>query len=142
LPVTFYQSISQLPPFTDYSMARRTYRYFTEQPLYPFGYGLSYTSFRYDSIKVNPPEIDADGTVSASVNVTNTGKCTGDEVFELYLSRPDIDGAPLRALTGIQRVHLGAGDSKTVTFSLHNRDMSIVDRDGARRMMPGKVKVW
>src|SRR5262249_41830795 len=95
LPVTFYKSISQLPSFTDYSMARRTYRYSTEQPLYPFGYGLSFTSFRYDDIKVGSPEIAADGTISASVSVTNTGKRAGDEVVELYLVHSDIEGAPL-----------------------------------------------
>ena len=142
LPVTFYKSVAQLPPFTNYSMAGRTYRYFTEQPLYPFGYGLSYTTFQYQNARVNSQEITADGTVSASVNVTNTGKVAGDEVVELYLTHEDIEGAPIRALAGLQRVHLEPGVSKTVSFSLHDRELSIVDAAGVRRIVPGEVKVW
>jgi beta-glucosidase len=142
LPVTFYKSVSQLPPFTSYAMAGRTYRYFTEQPLYPFGYGLSYTSFRYTDAKVSSQEVAADGTVSASVKVTNTGKIAGDEVVELYLTHVDVEGAPIRALTGFQRVRLEPAASKTVNFALHDRDLSIVDPAGARRIVPGDVKVW
>jgi len=142
LPVTFYKSVAQLPPFTNYSMAGRTYRYFTEHPLYPFGYGLSYTTFRYKDAQVNSQEIAADGTVSASVVVTNTGKAAGDEVVELYLTHPDFEGAPIRALAGFQRIHLEAGAAKTVTFSLRDRDLSVVDAAGVRRIVGGEVKVW
>ena len=142
LPVTFYKSVSQLPSFTSYSMAGRTYRYFTEQPLYPFGYGLSYTSFRYKGAKVDQPQISADGAVTISARVTNTGKIAGDEVVELYLSHPKVEGAPIRALAGLQRIHLDPGASQNVNFSLRNRDLSTVDADGVRRIIPGDVKVW
>ena len=142
LPATFYKSVSQLPSFTDYSMARRTYRYFEEQPLYPFGYGLSYTTFRYEDATVSSPEISADRTVSVSSRVTNIGKRAGDEVIELYLTHSGIEGAPRRALAGFQHVYLEAGASKTVTFTLRDRDLSIVDTAGVRRILPGDVKVW
>ena len=142
LPVTFYKSVSQLPPFSSYSMAGRTYRYFTEQPLYPFGYGLSYTTFRYEDANVDRPQISADGTVEASVRVTNMGKRAGDEVVEIYLSHPGIEGAPIRALAGFQRIYLEAGASKRVNFSLQDRELSIVDADGVRRIDPGDVRVW
>ena len=142
LPVTFYKSIEQLPSFSSYSMAGRTYRYFTEQPLYPFGYGLSYSTFRYEKGEVESAQIAAGGTVSISARVTNTGKSAGDEVVELYLSHPGVDGAPIRALAGFQRVHLDAAESKTVKFSLHDRELSIVNPDGVRRIVPGEVKVW
>lgn len=142
LPVTFYKSVSQLPSFTNYSMAGRTYRYFTEQPLYPFGYGLSYTTFHYDDAKVDSAEVAADGTVSVSARVTNTGKNTGEEVVELYLTHPGVEGAPIRALAGFQRVHLEPGASQTIKFSLHDRDLSTVDKDGVRRIVPGEVKAW
>jgi beta-glucosidase len=142
LPVTFYKSIEQLPSFASYSMAGRTYRYFTEQPLYPFGYGLSYTTFRYDSAAAEPPQVAADGTVALSARVTNTGKNAGDEVVQLYLTHPGIEGAPIRSLAGFQRVHLESGASGTVKFSLRDRDLSIVDADGVRRIVPGEVKLW
>lgn len=142
LPVTFYKSVEQLPPFSDYSMARRTYRYFTEQPLYPFGYGLSYAAFRYDKAEVDLPQIQADGTVSISARVTNAGKSAGDEVVQLYLTHPGVEGASIRALAGFQRIHLEPGASQTVKFSLRDRDLSIVDVSGVRRIVPGEVKVW
>src|SRR5206468_6104408 len=141
LPVTFYKSVEQLPPFRSYSMAGRTYRYLTEQQLYPFGYGLSYTTFHYDKVEAESPKIAADGTVSVSARVTNTGKVAGDEVVQVYLTHPGAEGAPIRALAGFQRVHLEAGASKTVKFSLRDRDLSIVDADGVRRIVPGEVKV-
>ena len=142
LPVTFYKSVEQLPSFASYSMAGRTYRYFTEQPLYPFGYGLSYSTFRYEKAEADPAQIPADGTVSISARVTNAGKNAGDEVVELYLSHPGLEGAPIRALAGLQRVHLDPAESKTVKFLLRDRELSIVDADGVRRIIPGEVKVW
>jgi len=142
LPVTFYKSVEQLPPFGSYSMARRTYRYLTEQPLYPFGYGLSYTTFRYDNAEADSPQISADGSVAISARVTNTGKSAGDEIVELYLSHSGVEAVPICALAGFQRVHLEAGASKTVKFSLRDRDLSIVDAAGVRRIVPGDVKAW
>jgi len=142
LPVTFYQSVAQLPPFGNYSMAGRTYRYFTETPLYPFGYGLSYSSFNYSDAKVSQTEIPADGTVTVSVRVSNASAAPGDEVVELYLSHPDVDGAPVRALAGFERIHLDATRAKTVEFTLGDRDLSVVDEAGIRRITPGPVDVW
>ena len=142
LPVTFYKSVDQLPPFEDYSMAKRTYRYFDGEPLYPFGYGLSYTSFRYSKPQVDHEKISAAETVTLSVDVSNTGAIAGDEVVQLYLSHPGVPAAPLRALKGFARIHLDRGEEKTVKFTLHDRDLSIVDTDGKHRIVPGKVEVW
>ena len=142
LPVTFYKSAAQLPPFGSYSMNGRTYRYFTEQPLYPFGYGLSFSSFNYSDAKIAPDQVGAGPAVTASVHVTNSSPVAGDEVVELYLSHPGIDGAPIRSLAGFQRIHLAASASRTVSFTLHDRDLSTVDDKGLRSVVPGSVEVW
>jgi beta-glucosidase len=142
LPVTFYKSMAQLPPFVNYSMSGRTYRYFAEQPLYPFGYGLSYSTFNYSDAKVGSEQVTGDGTETVSVRVSNTGAMAGDEVVQLYVSHPGVDGAPIRALAGFQRVHLAAGASQTVNFALSPRDISIVDDAGVRRVVQGPVEVW
>src|SRR6267143_967204 len=142
LPVTFYQSVAQLPPFGNYSMTGRTYRYFIEPPLYPFGYGLSFSSFNYSDARVSQAQVAADGAVTASVRVSNASSVPGDEVVQVYLSHPGVDGAPIRALAGFQRIHLDAGASKTAEFTLRDRDLSVVDEAGARRIVPGAVDVW
>jgi beta-glucosidase len=142
LPVTFYKSALQLPPFEDYSMANRTYRYFTGDPLYPFGYGLSYTTFAYRNLQVDNQNVRADGSVTISVDVANTGRTAGDEVAQLYLTHNGIAGAPLRALQGFQRVHLNPGEQKRISFTLHDRDLSVVDQNGKWRISPGKVSAW
>jgi beta-glucosidase len=142
LPVTFYKSVAQLPPFGNYSMAGRTYRYFTEQPLYPFGYGLSFSSFNYSDLHLSQEQIAADATVTVSVHVTNASSTPGDEVVQLYLSHPGVEGAPIRSLAGFQRVHLDASSFQIVNFTLHDRDLSIVDEAGVRRIVPGSLDVW
>ncbi|HWY69031.1 MAG TPA: glycoside hydrolase family 3 C-terminal domain-containing protein [Terriglobales bacterium] len=142
LPVTFYKSALQLPPFEDYSMANRTYRYFTGEPLYPFGYGLSYTTFSYRNLHVDKQNVPADGSVTISVDLTNIGRTEGDEVAQLYLTHDGITGAPLRALQGFQRVHLNPGEQKIISFTLRDRDLSVVDQNGKRRILPGKVTAW
>jgi beta-glucosidase len=142
LPVTFYKSIDQLPAFEDYSMGKRTYRYFEGEPLYPFGYGLSYTSFEYKNATVDNARVPADGTVKVSVDVSNTGSVAGDEVVELYVTHEGVAGAPLRALAGLQRIHVNAGQEQTVGFALSGRQLSTVDPDGTRRIVTGKVDVW
>jgi beta-glucosidase len=142
LPVTFYKSLDQLPAFEDYSMAKRTYRYFPSEVLYPFGYGLSYTTFAYKNAKVDQVSVAADGTVSVSVDVANTGKVAGDEVVQLYLTHAGIAGAPLRALQGFQRVHLDPGQQRTVSFKLTNRQLSVVNEAGKHVVVPGRVQVW
>ncbi|MGC2615054.1 MAG: glycoside hydrolase family 3 C-terminal domain-containing protein [Terracidiphilus sp.] len=130
LPVTFYTSVSQLPNFEDYGMANRTYRYFNEKPLYPFGYGLSYTTFKYTNLSVPAQDVQAGQSVSADVTVTNIGKVEGDEVVQLYLKFPDVKGAPLIALRGFQRIHLAPGASQKVHFDLKDRDLVMVTEDG------------
>ena len=130
LPVTFYAGVDQLPTFEDYSMKNRTYRYFTGTPLYPFGYGLSYTSFAYSNLTLSETSISAGTPLTASARVTNTGKVGGDEVVQLYLKFPSVPGAPLRALRGFERVHLEAGASQDVKFQLKPRDMSMVSEAG------------
>ena len=142
LPVTFYKSVDQLPSFDDYSMATRTYRYFGQEPLYPFGYGLSYTSFGYGHARVDHKKIAATGSVSVAVDVTNNGAMASDEVVQLYLTHPGVAGAPLRAMKGFSRVHLERGEKKTVQFVLRERDLGIVDPEGKHRIVPGNVKVW
>jgi beta-glucosidase len=142
LPVTFYKSAEQLPPFEDYSMANRTYRYFKGDPLFPFGYGLSYTKFRYSNPRVSSESIAADGTVTISADVTNSGAVAGDEVVQLYLTHENVEGASLRELRGFQRIHLAPGQSKTVKFNLSNRDVSIVDAAGKREIVSATVKAW
>jgi beta-glucosidase len=142
LPVTFYKSVDQLPPFEDYSMAKRTYRYFDGEPLYPFGYGLSFTSFAYKNVHVDRAKISAKDSVKISVEVTNTGAMAGDEVVQLYLTHPGVAGAPLLAMKGFQRVHLDRKEKKTVSFTLSHRDLSIVDPEGKHRVVPGTVQAW
>jgi beta-glucosidase len=142
LPVTFYKSISDLPAFEDYSMAGRTYRFFDGEALYPFGYGLSYTSFLYGNLHLDSDSIPATGAVNISVEVTNRGAMAGDEVVQLYLTRPGVVGAPLRALKGFRRLHLEPGQRQTVSFTLRDRDLSIVDDAGKHRIVPGRVQVW
>jgi beta-glucosidase len=142
LPVTFYKSVDQLPPFEDYSMAKRTYRYFDGAPLYPFGYGLSYTTFSYKNAKVNRGKISAKDAVTVSVDVTNSGAVAGDEVVQLYLTHEGVAGAPLRALHGFQRVHLDRGQTKTVTFQLRDRDYDVVDPAGKHQIPTGTVTAW
>ncbi len=130
LPVTFYKSLSQLPNFEDYSMEGRTYRYFREKPLYPFGYGLSYTNFSYSDLSLPRTKVNAGDPVGVDVTVANTGKVAGDETVQLYLRFPSVKGAPRVALRGFQRVHLDAGASQKVHFELKNRDLGMVTEDG------------
>ena len=141
LPVTFYTGVGQLPHFEDYTMKGRTYRYFEGTPLYPFGYGLSYTSFAYSDLKVPAEPIAADEPFHAQVTVTNTGKVGGDEVVQLYLQFPAVPGAPLKALRGFQRVHLEPGASQEVSFDLKPRDLSMVTEDGEPIVPEGEFTV-
>ena len=138
LPVTFYKDVSQLPPFTDYAMKNRTYRYFEGTPLYPFGYGLSYTTFSYSGLTMADRTIDAGSPLVAEVTVTNTGKVAGDEVAQLYLSFPSVAGAPIRALRGFERVHLDPGASQKVRFELNARDMSMITEAGEPIVAEGR----
>jgi len=142
LPVTFYKSVAQLPPFTSYSMANRTYRYSTETPLYPFGFGLSYSSFSYSEPKAVSEQLSAAASWAVSARVTNTSAIPGEEVVQLYISHPSVDGAPIRSLVGFQRIHLDAHASQTVTFTLTSRELSVVAADGTRSVPAGTADLW
>jgi beta-glucosidase len=140
LPVTFYSSLDQLPQFTDYSMSQRTYRYFAGKPLFDFGYGLSYSQFRYAHLKLSTPMLHAGDTLTAEADVTNISKDGGDEVVELYLIPPTNGNgglSPKLQLDGMQRVHLNAGETRHITFTLDSRQLSEVDAEGMRSVQPG-----
>ena len=122
-------------------MKGRTYRYFEGEPLWPFGYGLSYTTFSYSGLTLPDAPIDAGDPLNTSVTVTNTGKLAGDEVVQLYLKFPDVAGAPIRALRGFQRIHLEPGAGQKVEFTLSPRDLSMVTDSGDIIVARGKYKV-
>jgi beta-glucosidase len=142
LPITFYKSASQLPPFEDYSMSKRTYRYFDGETLYPFGYGLSYSSFGYANPHAKESLNGGVEQVSLSLDVTNTGAMPAEEVVQVYLTHQETSGAPLRELKGFQRVRLARGEKRSITFTLTDRDLSVVDAAGQRKVLPGIVNVW
>jgi beta-glucosidase len=152
LPLTFYASLDQLPPFQDYSMRNRTYRYFTGRPLYPFGYGLSYSSFAHTNLKLSSARLQAGESLTVEADVRNTSKVAGDEVVELYLSCPggSVCFAPatrpsspvlLRELRGFTRIHLAPGETRHVTFVLTPRDLSQVTEQGEHVVLPGHFAV-
>jgi beta-glucosidase len=142
LPVTFYASLDQLPPFDDYSMQNRTYRYFQGKPLYGFGYGLSYSTFEYSNLKLSPAEIQAGQSLTVQVDVRNTSKIAGDEVAELYLEFPPRTGAPARAVRGFTRVHLQPGETHTVSYTLTPRDLSMVNDRGEHIVETGDYTIF
>jgi beta-glucosidase len=142
LPVTFPRSYDQLPPYEDYSMKGRTYRYMTAEPLYPFGFGLSYTRFTYSDLQLSKTRIRKDEPVTAEVTLTNTGKMASDEVAELYLTHEGAnDSEPLFALKGFQRVSLAPGASTKLSFVLTPEQLSLVDANGRAFVPAGKVRI-
>jgi beta-glucosidase len=141
LPVTFYKSDNDLPSFDDYSMDNRTYRFFKGQPLYGFGYGLSYTTFTYDMLKL-PVKANFGKNIPVSFRVANTGKRDGEEVVELYVSGQDKTiKTPVRALKGFQRIFLKAGESKMVQFQVTPQDLSVMDNNGRPQQMAGNIMI-
>ena len=141
LPVTFYTGIDQLPPFEDYAMNNRTYRYFHGQPLYPFGYGLSYSKFAYSKAKLSKAKLKAGEPLTVEAVVKNTGGHDGDEVVQVYLTFPQLPGAPVRALRGFTRVHVAAGRTEHVQLKLDPRDLSYVNEAGDRLVAAGKYRI-
>lgn len=135
LPVTFYRTTEELPDFKDYSMYNRTYRYMKQEPLYPFGYGLSYTTFAYSNVALNKSRLDRDGA-AVSADVTNTGTYDGRETVQVYVKAPVTDG-PNRQLKGIRKVSLKSGETKRVEIPLPIEAFSLYDVDGVRHVAKG-----
>jgi beta-glucosidase len=142
LPITFPKHTADLPPFDDYAMAGRTYRYSTAEPLYPFGFGLSYTTFAYRDLRLSAATLAAGSPLEVRATVTNAGTTAGAEVVQLYLSNVEASApVPLHKLVGFQRVELGPGESREVAFTLTAEAMSFFDEEGTLRLEPGDFRV-
>ncbi len=141
LPVTFYKNDADLPGFSDYSMENRTYRYFKGEPLYPFGYGLSYTTFQYDKLIV-PATVKAGQDILIKVQIKNTGKTDGEEVVQLYVADQNkTNKAPLKTLKGFKRIFLKAGQTTQLQFRLKPKDVSLVNEKGLAELIKGKIMI-
>jgi beta-glucosidase len=142
LPVTFYKNDSDLPPFDEYSMKNRTYRYFTGDALYPYGFGLRYTNFTYSNLKLSKNKIAKNESVNAELTVMNRGKVAGDEVVQLYLTHhKGGQDAPRYSLKGFKRIHLAPGASEKVKFSITPEMMKLVNEQGESRLNSGNIKI-
>jgi len=141
LPVTFYKSEKDIPDFSNYDMQGRTYRYFKGIPLYPFGYGLSYTTFEYSNLRSDKTH-DSAAPVTVTVDVKNSGKVDGEEVVQLYVSNKTTKSeVAIVALKGFQRVNLKAGEQKSVTFTINPEDFSITNGDARQLVIPGTFEI-
>lgn len=142
LPVTFYKSVDQLPPFENYAMDGRTYRFFNGQPLYPFGHGLSYTKFKYSGFTFSSARVAPGESLTVSATVENSGSRAGDEVVQVYVT--DVEASvrvPIRSLAGIERIHLQPGERRVVTFTIDPRQLAVITNDGHTVVEPGEFKV-
>ena len=142
LPITFPKSLDQLPPFEDYGMAGRTYRYMTQEPLYPFGFGLSYSRFEYGKLVLEKSTLQAGESLGVSVEVCNSGQCAAAEVVQFYLT--DLQASvpvPLHHLVGFERVFLQPGESRTVQFTLTPEMMSFFDEQGKLKLEAGAFRL-
>lgn len=138
LPVTFYKGLEQVPPFDDYRMAGRTYRFFEDEPLIPFGFGLSYTHFEYSNLKLSTRNVEPGQDLQATVTVTNAGALAGEEVVQVYLK--DVEASvrvPVRQLIAFRRIWLGMGESETLSFRIPARRMAVIDEEGKAVIEPG-----
>jgi beta-glucosidase len=142
LPVTFYKGVDQLPPFDDYAMKNRTYRYFSGDALYPFGYGLSYSTFAYSSLKLSAAKVPAGDPLTVEADIKNTSAREGDEVAEVYLTFPHSPIAPIRSLRAFTRIHLAAGETKHMQLTLNARDLSEVNQAGDRVIAGGEYRIY
>ncbi len=143
LPVTFYQSTNDLPPFRDYTMKGKTYRYFTGEPLYAFGHGLSYSQFEYKNITITPKTTKSGGNINLTFNITNTGNVAGDEVPQVYIK--DVESSverPLMDLRAFKRIHLNPEETKTVKFQIPVNELGFFDPAQQKYIVePGKFKI-
>jgi beta-glucosidase len=143
LPITFPRSLADVPEFTDYRMKGRTYRYIEKEPLYPFGYGLSYTRFAYEDLQTDKAEVASGDGVVVSATLTNVGERAGDEVVQLYVKSLDAPFVvPQHELRGFQRIPLEPGESRRVSFTLTSRDLSLIDERGGRVFHPGRYQLF
>jgi len=140
LPVTFYKDVDDLPPFTEYSLKNRTYRYYTGKPEWGFGYGLSYSNFTYSPVTLSSNTLKAGEPLTATVSITNSSALAGDEVVEAYLKTPQA-GGPIHSLAAFERVHLSAGETRSVTLHFDPRALSSVDEKGERSVISGKYQL-
>ncbi|WP_299129114.1 glycoside hydrolase family 3 C-terminal domain-containing protein [uncultured Winogradskyella sp.] len=142
LPVTFYKNINDIPPFKDYSMKGKTYRYFKGDPLYEFGYGLSFTSFKYSNFKV-PKNISVkDKTFLIEVDVENTGDYNGDDVVQVYVYNDNVDEFnPHKSLVAFDRVPFKKGEKKSLKFEINSEQLSVVNKNGKKVILPGDYKI-
>lgn len=141
LSATFYKSVDQLPSFSEYNMVGQTYQYFTDEPLYQFGHGLSYTSFEYSDL-TTPASTEGDELMNVSVVVKNSGNMAGDEVVQLYVT--DVEASvpvPVRSLQGFKRISLKPGEQKTVSFTLTPYQISLWDKDFKRVVESGVLRI-
>ena len=142
LPVTFYRNMSQLPDFEDYNMTGRTYRYMTQQPLFPFGYGLSYTTFEYGNLSLAKEQIKVGESLKLTVNVTNNGQRDGEEVVQVYLKKQDDTEGPGKTLRAFKRVRIPAGKSVEVAFDLNGKELEWWDaQSNTMRVCAGRYDV-
>lgn len=140
LPVTFYESIDDLPPFADYRVNGRTYRYFQGQPLFPFGHGLSYTDFMIENLQIDKSDVFAGSRVAVSLDVTNTGSCAGTEVVQIYVRQQEEARTAIK-LKGFKRLSLEPGQCQTVTFYLHTHQLGLYDENTRYMVQPQTIQV-
>ena len=143
LPVTFYKSIDDVPDFEDYNMHERTYKYFSGDPLYPFGHGLSYTDFEYSRLEIPDREFDRIGEINLMITVKNAGQLAGAEVVQLYVT--DMEASvrvPNITLEGFEKIYLEAGEEKTVNFTLKPEQLAIINDMGEKVIEPGSFKIY
>ena len=138
LPVTFYKSVTDLPDFKNYNMENRTYKYFKGEPLFPFGHGLSYTTFEYSNLS-SPEEVKLNDVIEMAVEIKNTGDIEGDEVVQFYLTHVDKDESPIRTLVGFERIHLNAGETKTVNYKIDADKYASITSEGKKIVEKGNL---
>lgn len=143
LPVTFYKNSNRLPDFEDYSMDNRTYKFFKEEPLYPFGFGLSYTEFSFENMTADQEHFQAGEDVRVTLTVRNTGTCAGDEIVEVYVKDEEAGvRVPVHKLCGMKRVSLQPGETAEVTLTIDAGQFAVIDEDGSLRYEPGMFTIY
>ncbi|KAA3663238.1 MAG: glycoside hydrolase family 3 protein [Calditrichaeota bacterium] len=142
LPITFPKNIDQVPPYADYSMKGRTYKYMTEEPMYPFGFGLTYSKSEFSNFNLSASKLNEKQTLTVKVDVANTGDYDIDEVAQLYVSSVDTSGGlPLTSLKAFQRVSLKKGEKKTLAFLLEPESLKVTDQEGEKVWRKGKYTI-